>query len=163
MVRTTGARATLALLLLGAGLAGCGGGAATPPARSEGACSAQIGAHVTVVVEVSAHTILDRCVAVGPGAVSAETVMHRSGVTIALQHFSFGDAVCALDHVPPAYTQCFTSGAPYWALFVAPAHGLFRAASTGISGIRLRAGETLGWRYLPAKGPVTPPPLRTRR
>ncbi|HVA21974.1 MAG TPA: hypothetical protein VNN74_07755 [Candidatus Micrarchaeia archaeon] len=155
MVGKWGASATLALVALG--LAGCG--RAAPHPHQTARCATVSAPHVTVVVEVSTHRVLDRCVVVARTGASGEAVMRRSGVEIALQHFSFGDAVCQLDRVPPAYTHCFSTGRPYWALFVAPAHGLFRAASTGIQAVHLEAGEALGWRYVPAKGRAAPPPL----
>ncbi len=160
MVRITGVGATLALLLAAAGLSGCGGAAAH--ARAVGACTARTPPHVTVVVESSPARVLDRCVPVGGRSISAETAMRRSGIELALQHFSFGDAVCQLDHVPHGYTQCFSAGTPYWSLFVAAPGRPFHASTTGISALRVGAGSAIGWHYVPARGPDTPPPLPTR-
>ncbi len=154
-----GASATLAPLALAAaaGLAGCGGPAPGP--HRAASCAAATAAHVTVVVEPTRRVVLTRCVAIPSGGLGAVAVMRRSGVEMALQHYSFGDAVCQVDRVPAAYSQCLASGQPYWALFVAPAHGRFAPAATGISGIHVKAGEVLGWHYVPARGPATAPPL----
>lgn len=157
MARTHGLRVASVVGVLAVGVTGYGVGHAHP--QTVATCTTRTGPHVTVVVEVSPTQVLDRCVPVRSGTLSAQTVMRRSGIEMAVQHYSFGDAVCQVDRVPAAYSQCLASGQPYWALFVASAHGRFAPAATGVSEIRVKAGEVLGWHYVPARGPATAPPL----
>lgn len=139
------------------------------------ACSVASRQHeVAVVVESStpaaaggqsSGAAVIRCLGLAKGTtMSALALLARAGIETATQHYSFGPAICQVDHVPAHYTKCLPSGAPYWALFVAPPSGAWAAATTGIGGIHVPAGGSLGLRYDPPTGtapaPTVAPPLR---
>jgi hypothetical protein len=145
--------AAISMTLLVSACAGTGGSSATPGATCTGS-----GPSVEVVVELGDHHVVDRCVNFKGASISGETALHRSGIEYATQHFSFGDGVCQLDNEPKSYSTCFPSGAPYWALFIRAGKGKWKTATTGVSGVALKSGEALGWRYDPSSGAAPPPP-----
>lgn len=147
--------ATLAAILATASLAACG--AASGGGNGGVGCSGG-GSHVEVVVELGNRHVLDRCVSFTGTALSGETAMHDSGIEYAIQHFSFGDAVCQIDKEPISYDDCFGTGQPYWSLFLWSATGPWKTAQTGISEVTLKPGDAMGWRYEPASGAAPPPP-----
>ncbi len=162
-----------ALLVVGLGLPllGAACGEAASPKSLRGAtttaahqCSgAQSRALVAVVVESSPASVVSDCV-VGGAGISALAALRSAGVEVGTKTYSFGLAICQVDHVPAHYLDCLPAGQPYWALFVARGASGWSSASTGISGITLTPGDSLGLRYDPAKGsaapPSVPPPLR---
>ncbi|MGA2873094.1 MAG: hypothetical protein ABSF27_05860 [Candidatus Dormibacteria bacterium] len=156
MSSSRAASALLAVTLLAMLLSACGGA----PGGGSGGGSSCTGAHsrVEVVVELGDHHVLARCVGFKGAELAGETVLHRSGIEFATQHFSFGDAVCQIDNEPKSYTECFGTGQPYWALFLWSGKGPWKPAATGISEVKLRSGDALGWRYVPAQGSAPPPP-----
>ncbi|MGH7611984.1 MAG: hypothetical protein ACREN4_08190 [Candidatus Dormibacteria bacterium] len=109
-------------------------------------------------MELGSRKVVQGCAGFNGATVAGETALRRSGIQFATQHFSFGNAVCQVDHDPSSYASCFGSGQPYWALFIWSGHGPWKPASTGISEVRLRAGQALGWRYDPSSGKAAPPP-----
>lgn len=147
------ASATLAPLVLAGLLAGCGGGGGEA-GPNHTVCGTR--GQADVVVELGGGKVVSSCVSVPAAGVSAETLMRRSGIEYALQHFSFGDAVCQIDHDPRSYSKCFASGQPYWALYTWTGHGPWRSATTGISDIRVKPGGALGWHF--GSGSPKPPP-----
>jgi len=155
-MRSSRAASALLVALFGALLmAGCGGsGSGASPAAT---CSGS-GPRVEVVVELGNHHVVDRCVSFKGSVIAGETALRRSGIEFALQHFSFGDAVCQVDSQPKSYSQCFGAGQPYWALFLWSGNGPWKSASTGITEVKLTSGQALGWRYVPAKGTAPAPP-----
>ncbi len=150
------ASATLAPVVLAGLLAGCGAtSAAVGPNHTTCGGSGQ----ADVVVELGNGHVVRSCVPVGAAGVGAETLMRRSGIEFALQHFSYGDAVCQIDQDPRSYSQCFGSGQPYWALYTWAGKGPWRSATTGISDIRVKPGGALGWHFgtgTPAAPPKPP-------
>ncbi len=160
------------VLAVGLGLAAsaCGGATETPPAPTTTAtataslsCATVAGTRVAVVVEPAAGDVISRCFGVGAGGVPAVAALQKAGVEVGTQKYSFGLGVCQVDHVPAHYVSCLPSGKPYWALFVAHGSGGWLTASTGISDITLKAGDSLGLRYDSPKGnaaaPSVPPPV----
>ena len=147
--------ATLAAILMAASLAACGG--ASGGGGGGGNCSGG-SSRVEVVVELGNHQVLNRCVGFTGTALAAETILHDSGIEFAIQHFSFGDAVCQVDNQPPTYSDCFGSGQPYWSLFLWTGKGPWKSAQTGVSEVTLKSGDAMGWRYEPASGSAPPPP-----
>lgn len=142
---TTASRATQAL----------GGSPACPSGSSSAARS-----EVAVVVQASASSVSSRCVAVASsGSIGAVAALAAAKVDIGTQSYSFGLAICQVDGVPAHYSQCLPSGQPYWALFVSRRGGGWVSASTGVSGITLKASDSLGLRYDPAKGSPAPPSI----
>jgi hypothetical protein len=140
---------------MAASLAACGG--ASGGGGGGGNCSGG-SSRVEVVVELGNHQVLDRCVGFTGAQVAAETALHDSGIEYAIQQFSFGDAVCQVDHEPTSYSDCFGSGQPYWSLFLWSGKGPWKTAETGVSDVTLKAGDAMGWRYEPAQGSAPPPP-----
>ncbi|MGH7609790.1 MAG: hypothetical protein ACREOD_07670 [Candidatus Dormibacteria bacterium] len=148
-------RAASALLASLLALAAVGCGASRP--QTDGGRSCGAGHRVEVVVELGDHHAVDSCVSFHAARISGEAALRHSGIEFATQQFSFGLAVCQIDHDPRSYSQCLASGQPYWALFIWSGHGPWRSASTGISGVSLRPGQALGWRYVPSSGSAPPP------
>lgn len=138
------ASAILAPMFAAVLLAGCGAtSAATTGPRSQ--CGS--GNRVEVVVELASKKVVESCVNFKGPEISAQTAMKRSGIEYAEQHFSFGNAVCQIDHEPSSYSSCFASGKPYWALFVWTGKGPWKVAQVGVTDIKLRNGDALGWHF----------------
>lgn len=147
------ASALLAPIFLSALIAGCGRTAATPgPSGAE--CGGK--GQADVVVELTSGKVVKSCVPIGTARVSALDLMHRSGIEYALQQFSFGDAVCQIDHQPAAYSNCLASGQPYWALYIWSGKGPWKLAQTGVSDIKVKSGQALGWHF--GNGSPSAPP-----
>jgi len=138
------ASAILAPVFAAALLAGCGSSAGTA-----GGTGSQCGSghHAEVVVELASKKVVDGCASFSAAEIPAETAMKRSGIEFAIQHFSFGDAICQIDHEPTSYSKCFASGQPYWALFTWSGKGPWKAAQVGVSDIKLANGDALGWHF----------------
>lgn len=173
----TGLRgARLAAAVIAVAVSACGttgaGGAGSPgtSTRATGTSTAASGGckaasrEVGIVVEVAPAKVISRCVALNGPTVPATTLVKRSGIEVATQSYSFGPAVCQLDHVPAHYSQCLASGKPYWALFISSKTRHWVMAQTGIGKVTLEAGQSIGWRYDSPTGtpapPSVPPPLR---
>lgn len=153
------ASAALAAVSLALLVSACGGGGIrTTPGAS---CSGK-GPSVEVVAELGDQHVIDRCVSFKGSQIKGEAALHRSGIEFAIQHFSFGDAVCQIDNQPKSFTDCFGTGQPYWALFLWSGAGKWRSSQTGISEVELKPGQALGWRYDPSHGTALPPPLPPR-
>ncbi|HEY6537465.1 MAG TPA: hypothetical protein VI138_00290 [Candidatus Dormibacteraeota bacterium] len=153
------ASAVLAATVMALLVSACG---ATPDRGSPGtATCVGSGSHVEVVVETGGGHVVDRCVAFPGRTIKGEAALRKSGIEYATEHFSYGDAVCQLDHDPTSYTACFATGQPYWALFLWSG-GKWKSATTGIGQVILRSGQALGWRYDPSTGAAPPPPRPPR-
>ena len=156
MVSSRWASATLVPVFLGILVAGCGASAPTGPNHT--ACGRT--GQADVVVELQTGKVVDSCVQLPKGSLSGEALMRRSGIEFALQHFSFGDAVCQIDQTPLSYTSCFASGQPYWALYTWSGKGPWKAAIKGISELSFKAGQAVGWHFGTGSPPPPPrPPL----
>jgi hypothetical protein len=151
------ASAALAGMAMALLVSACGGGGEGSGASPGVTCSGQ-GHSVEVVVELGDHRVVDRCVGFKGTEITGQTALHRSGIEFATEHFSFGDAVCQIDHDPKSYTDCVGTGQPYWALFLWTGSGKWKSASTGISEVKLKPGQALGWRYDSSQGTALPPP-----
>ena len=97
------ALAGMAMALLVSACGGGGGGSGASPGVT---CSGQ-GHSVEVVVELGDHRVVDRCVGFKGTEITGQTTLHRSGIEFATEHFSFGDAVCQIDHDPKSYTDVY--------------------------------------------------------
>jgi hypothetical protein len=151
----------LFILVAWVGLVACGGGNANQPsaAASPACINAAAAHHVHVVVAHAAGATLDRCVGFATDKVAAADLMAASGISFKTQHFSFGDAACAIDGEPQSFDTCLPQGAPYWALWTATAGGVWQMAQTGFTDVKLGDGDALGWRYTPAsEASPSPPP-----
>jgi hypothetical protein len=148
------ASATLALLA-----AACGSSTPESAATPSSSCAGSGAGHAYVVVQHLNGSTVQRCVAFSGAAIDGKQLMDRSGINYETQTFSFGLGVCAVDHEPAQFTQCFPQGAPYWSLFVEQS-GAWTAAQTGFDQITLHDKDALGWRYVPAadQTPSPPPP-----
>jgi len=140
------ASAILAVVFMSAALAGCG--TATNSAAGTGGTQCGSGGQkVEVVVEFANKNVDESCVTFKGTDLAAETAMKRGAFEFAAKKFSFGDAICQIAHQPKAFTSCFASGQPYWALFVWSGKGPWRAAQVGVSEVNLKQGDALGWHY----------------
>lgn len=157
MRSSRGASAVLAAIAMGLLMSACSSGGSGSPSTPGATCSGS-GHHVEVVVELGDHHVVDRCIGFQDAQIKGETALRRSGIEFASQHFSYGDAVCQIDHDPTSYTACFASGQPYWAFFLSTGGGKWKSASTGISDVSLKSGQALGWRYDPSTGTAAAPP-----
>lgn len=150
--------ATLALAV--GGLSGCSSGAATSSASPAASCVNQ-GAphHAYVVVEHGSHTVVQRCVGFQGENLSAQNLMDQSGIEYQTQSFSFGKAVCQVDHEPARFTKCFADSGPNWALFVETG-GQWTQAQTGYTEVTLHDKDALGWIYTADVSPSPPLPAK---
>jgi hypothetical protein len=147
----------LVLLLLVA----CGGGTASQPAAvSTPTCVNAAAPHKAhVVVQHQSGATTDRCVGFATDKEAAADLMAASGLDFKTQHFSFGDAACAIDGEPKSFDTCLPQGAPYWALWTATGGGAWQMAQTGYTDVKVGDGDALGWRYTPSSetNPAPPP------
>jgi hypothetical protein len=159
-----------AALALAAGVAVAACGGSNPPSAASthtgsstsGSCGGVAGAHhARVVVEVSSHKIVQRCVGFTGSKIAALTLLHKSRVETGTQKYSFGVAICQVDNVPSHYTQCLPSGQDYWALFLSTDGHSWTSPSTGVSDISVPPGGSIGLRYDSPKGSPAPPPKPT--
>lgn len=159
------AMVTGAVLAVGVTTAACGSshgasGSTTSRPATSGSCAGVAGSHhARVVVESAPGNVVARCVGFGGTKVGALTLLADSHVELSTQKYSFGVAICQVDHVPSHYSQCLPSGADYWALFVSTDGHHWTSPSVGVSEISVPAGGSLGLRYDSPKGtPASPPP-----
>jgi hypothetical protein len=144
-------------------LSACGGNSNQPAAVVTPACVNAAAPHkVHLVVAHQSGTTLDRCVGFTTDKETAADLMAASGVAFKTQHFSFGDAACAIDGEPATFDTCLPQGAPYWALWTATAGGPWVMSQTGYADVKLGEGDALGWRYTPQSetNPSPPPPVK---
>lgn len=165
LVRT--AAVAIVVVAAGAALAACGSSgpasSSTTPTTVSGSCTGVAGAHhARVVVEVSPTDVVKRCVGFAGTKIPALTLLSKSRIEFGTQKYSFGVAVCQVDHVPSHYSQCLPSGANYWALFLSTDGHRWTSPSTGVSDIAVPSGGSLGLRYDSPKGTPAPPPPPTR-
>jgi hypothetical protein len=145
-------------------LVACGATPTQPTAISTPTCvkaSAPHKAHVVVAHVTGAP--LDRCVGFAPDKVSGADLMTASGIDFKTQHFSFGDAACAIDGEPKTFDTCLPQGAPYWALWTATAGGAWQMAQVGFADVKLGDGDALGWRYTPSSETNPSPPPAAKK
>lgn len=132
-----------------------------PSTRTALSCTPAAGAEpsgrAAVVVEPSASVVVVRCLPVSSLGLAALSALHAVKVSVGTQRYSFGLGICQVDDVPAHYSSCLPAGQPFWALFVAQRGGPWVTASTGISGITLKPGDSLGLRYDPPTGKPQPP------
>jgi hypothetical protein len=140
--------------------AACGSSSPTAGATPSPACVNAAAPHrAYVVVEHLSGTSLQRCVGFTADTINGKSLMDLSGINYQTQTFSFGLGVCAVDHEPAQYNQCFPTGQPYWSLFVEQS-GTWAMAQTGFDQVQLRDKDALGWRFVPANdASPSPPPV----
>ncbi|WP_298208620.1 hypothetical protein [Ferrimicrobium sp.] len=162
-VLARGVRYGLVVAGMSLGLAACGSTSASPHSASaidfggESSCSkVPASKAVKVVVEPSSHKVISGCTAIGTSSIPALTLLSKAHIELGTQKYSFGLALCQVDHVPAHYVECLPAKANYWGVYVAKARGKWISSSLGISDIRLTRGESLGLRYVP---PVNNPPM----
>lgn len=145
-------------------LVACGGGGTNQPAAAGApTCVNPAAPHrVHVVVQHQSSASTDRCVGFATDKEAGADLMAASGIEFHTQHFSFGDAACAIDGEPASFNTCLPQGAPYWALWTSIAGGAWQMAQTGYVDVRLGDGDALGWRYTPQSetNPSPPPPAK---
>jgi hypothetical protein len=112
--------------------------------------------HSTLVVTHADGSTVTRCVAFTADSINGQQLLDTSGIKWSGQSFSFGEAVCAIDGEPAAYTECLGKD-NYWAAFTAGSDGTWQLAMVGISDITLHDGEAEGFRYVPTTGTATEP------
>lgn len=131
-------------------------------AASSSSCAGVSGAHhADLVVEASAKTVVRRCVGFSGRKIPALKLLEKSHLQIGTQKFSFGVAICQVDHVPSHYSKCLPTGQPYWALFLSTNGRRWTSPSTGVSEVSVPAGGSLGLRYDSPTGTPAPPPHPT--
>lgn len=152
-------------LVVVAGLAVAACGTSSPSATTSthadvsGSCAGVPGAHhARLVVEPSPGKLVQRCVGFAGSRIPALTLLADGHVELGTQKYSFGVAICQVDHVPAHYSQCLPSGQDYWALFLSTDGHRWTSPSAGVSDIKVPAGGSLGLRYDPPTGSPPPPP-----
>lgn len=160
--RTRVPAAAVLILAAGAAVAACGSSGssqAATTAAASGSCTGVPGAHhARLVVETAPGKVVQRCVGFAGPKVAALTLIADSHVETGMQKYSFGQAICQVDHVPAHYSQCLPSGQDYWALFLSTDGHHWTSPSTGVSDVSVPAGGSLGLRYDSPKGTPAPPP-----
>jgi hypothetical protein len=143
-------------------VAACGGSSPASGAAGTGCVNGSAPNKAYLVVQHQAGGSLQKCVGFSAAQIAGDELMKDSGVKFATQHFSFGDAVCAIDNEPPSFDSCLPQGAPYWALWVAAQGGAWQQAQAGFTAVKLGPGDALGWRYTPQSetNPSPPPPAK---
>lgn len=114
--------------------------------------------HARLVVEASPGKVVQRCIGFAGEEIPALKLLSDSHVEVGTQKYSFGVAICQVDHVPSHYSECLPSGADYWAVFLSTGGHGWTSPSTGVSDITVPAGGSLGLRYDPPTGTPAPPP-----
>ena len=152
------ASATLALVI--SAVTACGSSSATSSANPSTTCiNASAPHHAYVVVEHLSGSSVQRCVGFATDTIDASTLMDSSGIEYQTQTFSFGKAVCQIDHEPAQFSDCLPQNQPYWSLFL-ETNDAWAVAQTGYAQVALRDKEALGWHYVQQSDPSpAPPPL----
>lgn len=143
----------------------CGGGTLNQPgAVSTPTCVNASAPHKAyVVVQHQSGATTYGCVGFATDKEAAADLMAASGISFKTQHFSFGDAACAIDGEPATFDTCFPQGAPTWALWTAIGGTAWQMAQVGYGDIKLGDGEAIGWRYTsPSDSNPSPPPAAKR-
>lgn len=152
------------LLFLSLWAAGCGGSSPATGGTSAASCVNAGAPHrAYLVVEHLSGATVDRCVGFSAAQLGGDQLLKQSGIAYQAQHFSFGDAVCAIDREPASFDSCLPPGAPYWALWTETAGGSWQQAQAGFTDVKLGDGDALGWRYTPATEASPAPPPAPRR
>ena len=156
----TAASAILAGMIVVACGGSGGGGGGTGGAPAKAACvNAGAAHHAYVVVEHQNGREVQRCVGFDGAGIGGEQLMKKSGIELQTQTYSFGKAVCQLDHEPKSFSQCLPKNAPYWSMFVYRKGAGWQTPQTGYTGVTVSDGGALGWRYVPAsEASPSPPP-----
>jgi hypothetical protein len=157
LIRTS---ATLALALIGAAIAGCGGSPSTATTSPAATCvNAAAPHHAYVVVQHLSGTTVQKCVGFTTDTIDGQTLMDQSKIQFETQTFSFGKAACQIDNEPAQFTKCTAAGQPYWSLWVETATK-WDYAQTAYTDVKVRDKEAIGWRYVQPTDPSpAPPPL----
>lgn len=108
--------------------------------------------HVYVVVQHLHGSWLERRVDFSGGAIDGVTAMNRSGFEYKTQ----GNVTCQVDNEPATFAVCIPPDKPYWALYV-ESQGKWTNQPGGLSAVRLRDGDAIGWHYVWASE-ASPPP-----
>jgi hypothetical protein len=148
------------ILFLSVWLSACGGSTPSGSASPAASCANAGAPHrAYLVVQHLSGAVVDRCVGFSTDQIAGDQLMKQSGIVYSTQHFSFGDAVCAIDREPASFDSCLPQNAPYWALWTDTAGGAWQQAQAGFADLKLGAGDALGWRYTPAtEASPAPPP-----
>ena len=117
--------------------------------------------HAYVVVQHLSGSTIERRVDFSGSEIDGVTAMDRSGLQYGAQSVTSGKVVCQVDNEPSSFTTCFPQNQPYWALFVATG-GRWSNATGGLSDVRLRDGEAMGWHYVRPGDPAPAPPPMPR-
>jgi hypothetical protein len=153
-------RALVGVLVLAFFAAACGSGASSAATQSPGPstrCGSAGKHHVYVEVVNGGRVIATGCAGFDGANLDALTVMQHSGVQYATQKFSFGTAICQIDHIPASYAQCLPQNAPYWADWTWNGSA-WASVQTGPEQVMLADHQALGWVYTSASGSPAPPP-----
>lgn len=147
-----------ASLAVGAPLAGGG-----HPSLAPVACAAAGAHHAALVVQHGDGQVLRYCVGFDGPSVTGEQLLQTANAEDRLEYAtasyggSLGDGVCQIDYEPQSYPpSCFSSGSPYWMVFVARVGSGWSGSSLGISNQRFADGDAEGLRYVSPSDPEPP-------
>ncbi|HEX4212319.1 MAG TPA: hypothetical protein VIA06_03200 [Candidatus Dormibacteraeota bacterium] len=136
--------ASLGLLLTGCGAGGSGQGSG---ASAQTTCAgASAPHHAYLIVTHADGKSVQRCVSFKAAEIGGTALMKGSHLEYQTQSFSFGPAMCQIDHQPTSFTQCLSSSGPYWSLYVYQG-GHWKEASKGFADTDVTSGGALGWIY----------------
>jgi hypothetical protein len=150
------AGATLALLIAGCGTSQTAAQGSSASATTS--CVNPTAAHrAYVVVEHQSGKTVQRCVGFSGSTVDAVGLMKQSRIEYQTQTTSFGLGMCQIDNEPARFSECFPQGQPYWSLWV-ESGASWTMSQVGVSQVKLRDHQTLGWHFVPQTGPSPAPP-----
>jgi hypothetical protein len=143
--------AALGLLLTGCGTAGPGS-----TASAQTTCAGDSAPHHAYLIVTHADgKSVQRCVAFSGADITGTALMKDSRLEYQTQSFSFGPAMCQIDHEPSSYTQCLSSSGPYWSLYLYQ-DGHWKLASKGFAEEDLANGGAMGWIFETSTSKATP-------
>lgn len=150
---------TLALAL--GSVTACGSTSTASASPAVSCVNAAAPHRVYLVVEHLSGATTQKCVGFSTDTIDGQSLMDSSTIEYQAQTFSFGKAVCQVDHEPATFTECFPQNKPYWALFV-ETNGTWASAPNGYTQEMLHDKDALGWRYVSAadQSPSPPPAAR---
>jgi hypothetical protein len=146
---------------LGLLLTGCGATSPNSGASAQATCAGDSAPHHAYLIVTHADgKSVQRCVAFSGAEIGGSAVMKDSHLEYATQSFSFGPAICQIDHEPASYTQCLSSSGPYWSLYVYSG-GQWKEASKGYAETDLANGGAMGWIFETSTSKQTPAKPKT--
>lgn len=147
--------ASLGLLLTGCGAGGSGQGSGASAETCSGSSH-----HAYLIVTHADGKSVQRCVNFSGAEIGGSALMRDSRLEYQTQSFSFGPAMCQIDHEPASFSKCLSSSGPYWSLYVYSG-GRWKQASKGFADTDVASGGAMGWIFETSSSRATPAKPKT--